>query len=271
MRKVALFLTIMAAVTLAGSVHGGDTVHILVLREHGGGSAARAQPHLDALVGRTASVNGWSHAAGLYVTREAAAEAYIGAKQPHYGMFSLSAFLRMRNKHSLAPVGYVDVKGAGGRSYYIVSKTAASLADCKGSVLSTNHASDPRFINRVVARGAFTLSDFDVQAERRPLRPIKKVSKGKAKCALIDDAQQAELSHLDEGAELRTVWQSKELPEMAVVAFSSAPAAERAKFTQTLGSVCSGDGSRACEQVGIRALAPAAPNRYSEVIALYGN
>ena len=77
MHKALLLLTFLAALGLAGHARADGKVNVLVLRENGGGSAARAQPHLDALITRAASINHWSSAAGKYVTRAAAAEKYI--------------------------------------------------------------------------------------------------------------------------------------------------------------------------------------------------
>jgi hypothetical protein len=137
--------------------------------------------------------------------------------------------------------------------------------------VATNHADDPKFIDRVVAKGAFKLSDFKLEKTSRPVQTLKKVIRGDAACALIDDAQLAELSHIDGGSGVKKVWSSASLPPMAVVAFSSAGDADRAKFKASLGSLCAGAGKTHCDKVGIKALKPADDSAYASVVADYGD
>jgi len=270
LHKALLLLTFLAALGLAGHARADGKVNVLVLRENGGGSAARAQPHLDALITRAASINHWSSAAGKYVTRAAAAEKYIANSRPKFGMFTLPAFLRMRSAHGLHALGTVEVIGLGGQRYHVVAKkNGAAVGACK--TLSSNHAHDPRFIDRVVGRGSFKLADFTVKARRRPIQPIKDVIRNESDCALLDDAQVAELTHIEGGSALHSIWRSAELPSMAVLAFSGTSAPERAKFQSTLGSVCKDGGKSACDKVGISALRPVSKAHYQQVIALYGD
>ena len=101
-------------------------------------------------------------------------------------------------------------------------------------------STDARFVERVVARGEFTLAEFQLVKNQRPLQSLRQVLSGDADCALLDDAQLAELQHLQGADGVKVVWKSKLLPPMAVVAFASAPAAERKAFQANLSSVCEG-------------------------------
>ncbi len=245
-------------------------VGVLVLKEHGVGSPTLAQPYVERFVAIAAQQNGWPGAKGEYFTSRSVAEASIAAHPPHYGIFSLAAFLEMREKYKLEVVGRVVSSLVGGQQYFVVSRSASNLAGCKGKKLASDHTDDPRFVERVVARGAFKLSDFTLVQNQRPLLSLKQVLTGAADCALIDDAQLAELGHLEGGSDVKVVWSSKELPAMTVVAFPAAPTAERRRFQETLGGVCDGDGQTACEEVGIRDLEKASPRDYAEVLAAYG-
>ncbi|RLB62463.1 MAG: hypothetical protein DRI90_09025 [Deltaproteobacteria bacterium] len=245
------------------------TYRILVFRENAIGSAATAQPYIDKLVAMMAKANQWSAAEGKYVTRRPRAQRYIEEKKPEFGILSLGPFLAMRTKHGLEVVGTAEVARAGGRQYHLISKTAADLSGCRGQKVASNHAGDKRFIEKVVAGGSFTLADFDLMKTRRPVQTIKKVIRGDAVCALIDDAQLAELPHISGTAGIRSVWKSAKLPPIAVVAFSGSSAPERAKFKAALGSLCTGPGKSYCDKVGIQALKPADQSTYSAVITAY--
>jgi hypothetical protein len=247
-----------------------DGVAVFVVREHGVGNALQAQPYLDRFIALATELNGWESARGTYFTSRALAEAQIPALKPHYAILSLGAFLELRKKHRMKVVGHVEVWHGGGKQYFLVSKAAADLKSCKSKRLSSDHAGDPRFVERVVANGAFTLKDFVPVAATRPLQPIKQVLAGEADCALIDDAQRAELSHIEGGADLHVVWASRELPPMVVAAFPNVAAAERQRLQDSMGKVCAGEAKAACNEVGILSLKPASDEDYADVVALYG-
>jgi len=244
---------------------------ILVLKEHGVGSPSLAQPYVDRFMALTAKANDWSAAKGQYLASRGAAEAFIKDRSPHYAILSLAAFLALRVPYHMEVVGRVASKLAGGEQYFIVSKSAQDLAGCKGHKLASDHFTDARFIERVVARREFKLADFQLVTNQRPLQSLRQVLGGETDCALLDDAQLEELKHLEGSQAVKVVWTSAKLPPMAVVAFPAAPPAEKKKFRETLVSVCEGDGSPVCAEVGIHALAPASGSDYADVVSAYGN
>jgi hypothetical protein len=241
---VLCLATPAAAVGDAGVSLGGDAlaVGILVLNEHGVGSASLAQPYLDRMVSIVAAQNRWGAARGQYCTSRSTAEAFIRSQAPHYGILSLAAFLAMRESYRLEVIGTVEISMVGGQQYHVISQDAPNLDACRGRTLATNHADDLRFVNRVVLAGRSKLADFTLVETQRPLLTIKKVLTGEAECALIDDAQLAELSHIEGAEGVRSIWDSPKLPPMVVVAFPAAPRAERQEFRQNLPHVCDGDG-----------------------------
>jgi hypothetical protein len=247
-----------------------EAVGILVLREHGVGSPSLVQPYLDRFVALAAEQNEWNDAKGMYYTNRSAAESFIQEQKPHYAILSLAAFLALKDKYHLQVIGQVAVSLVGGKQYYVISKRAKDLANCKGKSLATDHADDVRFIEKVVAGGKFKLADFKVVQTQRPLQTIKKVIAGDTDCALVDDAQLAELSHIEGADGVRPVWSSAELPPMVVVAFPTAPAQERARFQDNLAKVCDDDGKGACAEVGIESLRAAGAADYAAVVGAYG-
>jgi hypothetical protein len=270
--RAAGHIALLAAILLAvPGARADDTVGIVVVKEHGVGSQALAQPYLDKFVGIAAALNGWPHAEGQYFTSRPAAEAYIDGSKPHYGILGLAALLAFRTRYDVTIIGQVAVSLAGGRQFFLISRTAKDAAGCKGASLASDHVDDPRFVERVVFRGAFTLADFSVVPTQRPLQTIKKVVAGEATCALIDEAQLGELAHLEGAEGVHPVWKSVELPPMAVVAFPSAPTAERKTFVENLDKICDDDGKTACGEVGIVSLEAASAADYAAVVTAYGH
>jgi hypothetical protein len=277
----SIFCAALAALCLAAPAAGaqdlpasraddGRGVGILVLNEHGVGNASLAQPYLDQMVAIATAQNNWGAARGQYFTSRSAAEAFIRSQAPHYGILSLAAFLAMRENYHLEVIGTVEVSLLGGQQYHVISRDAANLDACRGRTLATNHADDLRFVNRVVLGGGFKLSDFTLVETQRPLLTIKKLLTGEAQCALVDDAQLAELPHIEGAEGVRSIWDSQKLPPMVVVAFLAAPPAEREAFRKNLPHVCDGDGRSVCAAVGLISLKPATGSPYAAVVAAYG-
>jgi len=274
--RTSVFRSLVTTAALAGSfaflcadAAAGDSVGVLVLKEHGVGSAAQAQPYVDKFVAFAAKQNGWASAKGSYQTNRNNAEKVIADDKPHYGIMSLGAFLGLKSKHNLEIIGQVALSGGGGKQYHLISKTASDLAGCKGQTLASDHADDPKFIEKVVANGSFKLGDFTLVSTTRPIQTIKKVASGDAVCALVDDAQYAELGKLDGASGIKSDWSSDKLPPMVVVAFPSAPAAEKKTFQSSLGKVCEGEGKATCGEVGILSMKSASPSDYASVVAAY--
>jgi hypothetical protein len=212
---------------------------------------------------------GWGGAKGSYQTTRTAAEKYITDSKPHFGILSLAAFLGMKDKQKLEIIGQVTSSRAGGQQYHLISKNAADATGCKSKSLATDHADDTKFIEKVVFGDKMKLSEFTLVSTTRPIQTIKKVVAGEAECALIDDVQYAELATLKEAAGIKSVWKSDKLPPMVIVAFPSAPAAEKKGFQGAFSKVCEGDGKDVCKEVGISAMKPASTTDYQTVITAY--
>jgi hypothetical protein len=264
-----VFATGLTTFTAAGTSHAGDEVKILVLKEHGVGSAATAQGFVDKLVQSVATQQDWVAASGKYHTTRASAKPWIAANHPHFGIISLAAFLALEKPEKLDIIGKAEIQGGGGGKYFVVSVTHKTLDACKGKTLATDHGDDTRFIDKVVSGSDFDLADFKVVATTRPVQTIKAVTRGEAECALIDDAQLASAKNLEGGNTLSTVWDSQALPPMVVVAFPSAPAPAKQKFKTGLAAVCTGPGKSACAEVGIKKLTPSNGSEYTSVKAAY--
>lgn len=270
-RKVAAVALLAALSLLPVAATAGDSINVLILKEHGVGSAASAQQYVDKLVDHVAKQNSWTAATGKYLTSRAQGRSYISESDPHFGILSLSAFLDMREKHKLEVLGSAEVAGGGGRQYFIVSAGETTLAGCKGKSLGTDHGDDVAFINKVVGKSDFGLGEFELEDTRRPMKTIKAAARGEVACALIDDAQVASMAKTEDGAALEILWSSAKLPPMVVVAFPAAPAAERKSFQSNLAKVCAGEGASACKEVGLSSLAKASESDYTKVIADYGH
>lgn len=253
----------------AASTDDAASIGILVFRLGGTGSSSRAQGYIDTLVANVAAINGWAGAVGKYVTSISKADAFIKEASPHYGFLSLDAFLGLRKAQGLTLLGTVTQAQTGGGRYYLISKSALTVADCKGKSLASNLVHDARYIDNVVSGDVFDLSDFTLVETKRPVQTLKAVINDEAQCALVDDAQLAELAHVDGGDAVHAAWFSPAFPALVVASFSSAPKEEAATFKANLAKICEGDGKSACDAAGIEALAAAEATELDAVVEQY--
>ena len=268
-RPILATLATAALVSVAGASHAADDVKLIVLKERGVGTSAQAQPFVDKFVAIAKQKLGWTSAKGTYFTERKPAEAFVDAEKPQFGILSLASFLAMKEPRKLDTIGQVKVSRAGGQQYFLVSKSAGDQGVCKGAKLATDHAEDTKFIDRVVFNNTMKLADFKLDATKRPLQGLKAVIKGEAQCALIDDAQLAELANMEGGKDLKTVWKSDTLPPLAVVALPTATDKQKQAFKGSLSSLCDGDGKTVCKEIGIESLKPAGDDAYAQVLARY--
>lgn len=268
---LGLVAVALGAPIFRGTANAGDarSVKLLVLKEHGVGSAAQAQPYVDKLMAVAQKKQGWTTAKGSYFTERGAASAAIDAEKPQFGILSLAAYLAMKEPRQLETIGQVVVARAGGQQYFLVTKTAQDLAGCKSQKLATDHADDKKFVERVVFAGGLKLADFSLIETKRPLQGLKMVIKDEAVCALIDEAQLAEMRSVDGGAALKSVWSSAKLPPMAVVSFTGTDRGIRDGFKSGLAGLCEGDGKAACGEIGIQSLKPVGEDAYAQILAAY--
>jgi hypothetical protein len=265
----ALALCGLGLCALLSTAAASPVAHsFVVLREFGAGTASRAQPYLDDLLRVVAEQNHWPKASGKYFSERASALAFIRDQKPDFGILSLSAYLALKETLQPTVIGEVTSAQAGGRQYFLVSKQAQALDGCVAHRLATTYASDSKFVDHVVADGAFRLADFTLVAAQRPLEPIKQVLRDEADCALIDDAQLAATLHIEGGGALHSVWRSAELPSMAVVAFPRSDAASVKSFKQSLAGLCA-KAKQACASVGIDVIQPSSDEHYRAVLARY--
>lgn len=264
--RCALSALLLLAPTAATA---GAQTGIVILKEHAVGGTAQAQTFVDRLMARVEKIVNLKGVRGVFYTSRARAVKWIDAEHPGFGIVSLAAFLDLRGRYGLSVIGKAVVAQAGGRQYFIVSSDARSLAECKGSTLASDHLDDVRFVEKIVANGDFRVSDFTQVPSRRPVQTLKKVLSREANCGLIDDAQLAYAKRLDSGGALQTVWKSKKLPPMVVVAFEAVNAKARARFKKGLSKICSGGGEATCKEAGISSLSPATDADYAGLFRSY--
>ena len=225
----ALARSLATALLLAAAASAAEgPVRLFVLREHGVTAVTLAQPYLDRFVALAAAQNGWPTAQG-YLPHQPARR---GGVHPQ-GAAPLRDPLA-----AVVPGAAAAAPPRGDRPRRGVALGRAALPPdqpqrrrtspaARASPLATDHADDPRFVDRVVAAGQFTPRRLRAprdaspapdhpRGDRRPggLRPDRRRPARGAR------------STSPAPSDVRPVWSSEELPQMVVAAFPDTPVAE---------------------------------------------
>lgn len=254
-RTVAFVILGMCGTAFAG---GRDFV-----AEHAGAgaNAQNAQPYIDQFLRIAEQLSGWpaSSAKGEWVDDLKGAEKAIAERKPGFAILDPEVFLELRKRESLEPIAEVRGKTFNKGHYNLVAKDPAlkTLADLKGKKVSTNHASSPKYLDRVAFDGKVDVEkDWTLTKTAQPSKPIKDVAAGRADAALIDDEQLAQMKEL--APDLKVIWTSPALPPTPVVAFTkNSTPADRAAFAKALPKLCEDPkGKPVCESMFIDKFAP---------------
>ncbi len=226
-----------------------------------GANAQNAQPYIDQFLRVAEQLAGWpaNSAKGEWVDDLKSAEKAIAERKPGFAILDPEVFLELRKKEALEPIAEVKGKTFNKGHYNIVVKDPAlkSAADLKGKKVSTNHASSPKYLDRVAFDGKVDVEkDFVLQRTAQPSKPIKDVEAGRADAAIIDDEQLAQMKEI--APDLKVIWTSPALPPTPVVVFTkNATAADRAAFAKALPKLCDdAKGKPVCESMFIDKFAP---------------
>jgi ABC-type phosphate/phosphonate transport system substrate-binding protein len=263
MKKTIAILAIFGATSAYAG--GRDFV-----AEHAGAGATaqNAQPYIDQFLRVAEQLAGGpaNSAKGEWVDDLKAAEKAIAERKPGFAILDPEVFLELRKKESLEPIAEVRGKTFNKGHYSLVVKDATlkTPADLKGKKVSTNHASSPKYLDRVAFDGKVDVEkDWTLQKTAQPSKPIKDVANGRADAALIDDEQLAQMKEI--APDLKVIWTSPALPPTPVVAFGkNATAADKAAFAKALPKLCEdAKGKPVCESMFIDKFAPVDKAAYS--------
>jgi len=252
-----LLLTVMCLFVFASLAQAGQIVDarkFLVCHASGVTSQEEAQPYIDGFGAYLAKKLLWqpnSYQVQFENNRRSGVKA-LETLKPAFAAMTLGMYLENEKKFNLKPLVMARVGGKNTNKYRVLVKKGqfASLDALKGKTLVGNELEDPVFLSKVVFAGKIdAVSHFTLSNTKRPLRAIRKVSRGKADAALVDGSQFESLKSLPMFNELQVVYESAELPNLGLAYVDGrAKPAEVDAFRAALIGMCKDpEGSKICE------------------------
>lgn len=252
-----------AAVVLAAAVGNAGPKDFAVYSTRLGGDSAQAQPYVDKLAGHLETTLGWpaKSVKGTFFSSKKEATAGVAQTQPGFGFIEPTLYYELREAQKLSPLAGVQSAELNTTKLHVVVKNPAykSLDDLKGKKVHTTLADYPRYLGNVILGGKGPADKlFELKQIGAVTKGARAVLRGDADATLLDDAQLAEMKKLEGGAELRSIYESKPLPPLVVVAFGPALTdAEKKNLTKVLLEMCgTAKGGEVCKEMRISKFVP---------------
>jgi ABC-type phosphate/phosphonate transport system substrate-binding protein len=216
---------------------------------------------------------GWEANAitGAYYPDAEEGLAAIQKLSPGFAVVSHQMYFDHRREMKMQVIASMELQEGALSRYHVVAKRdggPAKVADLAGRSLASPFLKEIRFVERVLLGGGLALGPGDGQVHpvhvRQPLAALRKVARGEADAALIDEPVLAQLPSLPFGAELHAIHASEKLPPLPVVAFGTAAAADRTAMSKAILTLCAGaEGPALCKTLRVAAVEPATDRTYA--------
>lgn len=218
-----------------------------------GGDASTAQPYVDKLAKHLEETLKWPAGGvkGQFFASKKDVLAGIEQQKPGFAFIEPQLYFEMAGTwvECLAGVESAELNTT---KLNVVVKDPAykSLADLKGKKIWTTMADWPRYLSNVIFDGKRP-ADIELKQIGAVTKGARAVLRGEADATLLDDQQLVEMQKLEGGAALRTIYSSRKLPPLLVVA-SGLPAGDRKGLTKALLEMCgTAKGGEVCKEMRI--------------------
>lgn len=266
MRALLLPLLLAAAPAAAAPT-------LLVCYPGGPVKARQAKPaiaQMSTLLSKLAGIEGGFEA--RFENTAAGCEAGL-VEKPALAILTLGGYLAHRA--DFEPLAQPKVKGEFTDTVSLVTNQAgpSTLEGFKGKAIGGTPLAEPELLKRVVFEGKLDpLTDFKAKETKRPLVAVRETAKGILDGALVTRVQHAAIASLPFADQLRTVWTSKPLPVVGLVAHKTAttPAQRKALQQAALGLCDHAEGKDLCALFGLEGFRAADAHAYDEAAKLWG-
>lgn len=239
------------------------------------GNTDQAAPVLQKLFRRLETSLGWPAKSidGAYYPDTTSGLAHLKQDSPGFAVVSHQMYFEHGRAMKMKVIGGMELsEGALSRFHVITKKEGgpSSLQELVGRSLSSPHLTETAFVEKILLGGAIKLGPgadaVHPIAVRQPLQALRKVHRGQADAALVDEPVVAQLSKLPFGGELHSIHSSAKLPPLPVVALGGSNAADRGPMTKALLALCEGsEGAALCKSMRLSAVRPATAKTFSTI------
>ena len=271
--KTSLTLTmLLCASLLAGAVVAAEKAMLLCLPGFPG-TEAQAQPyvdkmlrHLEVKLGLTAG-----SMSGVFIPDQDAAVRRLVDEKPEIALVGPSVYVSQKAALGMKVIAKVEVNGRGEETYSVLVKKDGpeSLAKLKGKTVEGAVVHDGKYVYNVLLDGKIQQDALTLAPEKRPQRSLRKVARGEADAAIVDQAVMEHLGELPFASDLKVIYTSAPIPAPAVVVMGQG-VKKADKLEGALVGMCERpDGAELCKALTLTSIKAAADSDYANLLKAY--
>lgn len=244
------------------------------------GTTEQAQPVLAKLFRQLESDLGWpvNTIDGAYYPEAEAGLQHLKQSSPGFAVVTHQMYFEHHKAMKMQVIaGFELADGAMGRFHLVTKKEGgpSKINELVGRTIASPHLAEILFAEKIIFGGRLSLSSGGDAAKaisvRQPLSALRKVLRGQADAALVDEPVVGQLSSVPEGSELQVIYSSELIPPLPVVALGGSNPADRGPMTKALTALCNGpEGAALCESLRVKSIRPASDRTYADIIRKMG-
>jgi len=237
------------------------------------GTSAQAQPYIDKMLRHLEGKLGWEAGSmsGAYLSDGPKAVARLKSDKPGLALVDPSVYAGHHKSMGMQVIAKVQVVGSGPQTYSVITRVdgPGDLASLAGKKATGPVVHDPRYVANVLLDGELPVGGLDLDVQKRPLRALRAVARGKADAAIVGRAVVEHMGELDFASELRVIHTSKPVPPPAVVVMGEG-VQHAAELKQVLVGICGRpDGVELCKSLTLKAVKAASDKDYKPLLERY--
>jgi hypothetical protein len=268
---IATALFGLSLLLAGGSRAGGKD--LLLLLPGFPGSAVQAQPFVDRVLRYVEGKLSWPtlSMSGLYVPDGGAAARMLENKKPGIALVGPSVYCSEHKSLGMKVIAKVEVDGRASEKYSVVTLETgpAGLAELVGKRVEGAVLEDAKYVHNVLLDRQVPLGQLELKSEKRPLKALRNLARGKADAAIVDESVLAHMSELPFGGDLRVIYTSKPVPAPAVVVLGEGKAHAKALKGVLVGMCKRPDGKELCKTLTLTSIKAASDKDYAKLVKAY--
>ena len=267
-----IVLAIAMMLGLAASVSAGVKDMLFCLPGFPG-TSSQAQPYIDKMLrhleGKLALAQGTM--TGTYLPDGDKSVKMLVSSKPDLALVGPSILAGNHKAMGMKVIAKVEINGRGQETYSVITAKGgpSSLADLAGKTVSGAVVHDEKYVHNVLLDRKLAVGDLTLKSQKRPLKSLRDVVRGKVDAAIVDRSVVDHMSELDFAGDLQVIYTSVPVPAPAVVVMGEGKS-HAAKLKSALVGLCKrADGKDLCKTLTITSINPASDADYKSLYKRY--
>lgn len=268
-----LSAALLLAVGLAGPVYAGARDMLLCLPGFPG-TTVQAQPYIDKMLRHLEDKLGLEarSMSGVFIPDGGDSVEKLKSVEPGLALVGPSVLAGNHGPLGMKVIARLIIDGKSTEKYSVVVAKGgpASLKELSGKKVSGAVVHDEKYVVKVLLDGAVGMGDLQLVSQRRPLKSLRDVARGKAAAAIVDSSVIEHMSELDFAKDLEIIHESKPVPAPAIVLIGEGPAPAKRLKKELVGMCKRPDGQELCKTLTVTAIEAASNADYKALFKRYG-